>query len=281
MEDVSPGIAVVPVRTPTLPPATHTNTYVVGEGRLSVFDPASPWDDQQALLADRIEHRMEAGEQVERIVLTHHHHDHVGGAVALRDWLAERGVTVPIVAHPETTRLLHGILPVDTPWNDGQTVDCGGVALVGHHTPGHAPGHLVFRDRASGAMIAGDMVAGIGTIAIGPDDGHLGQYLASLEAMKALNPSVLLPAHGDPLRQPQALLDFYIAHRHSRTDQIRQVLVGLGEATPLELAAEVYAGVIEPRFFPLAAAQVLSHLRWMGEHGLARTTDAEVTWLAA
>jgi hypothetical protein len=42
MNAVVPGIRVVKVRTPTLPPATHTNCYVVGDGELAVFDPASP-----------------------------------------------------------------------------------------------------------------------------------------------------------------------------------------------------------------------------------------------
>ena len=51
----TPGIEVVPVRTPTVPPATHTNTYVVGDGLLTVIDPASPWDDEQTRLAEHLE----------------------------------------------------------------------------------------------------------------------------------------------------------------------------------------------------------------------------------
>lgn len=280
MIDKAPGIAVVPVRTPTLPPATHTNTWIVGEGRLSVFDPASPWDDQQQLLAASLAERIDRGETVERLVLTHHHHDHVGGAIALRNWLADRGIRAPIVAHPQTAELLQGVIPIDEPWVDAQVVDCGGRQLQGVHTPGHAPGHLVFQDAESAAMIAGDMVAGIGTIAISPEDGDLGQYLASLQAMIDRKPSVLLPAHGDPLRHPEQLLSFYIAHRHGRTDQFRDALQRLGTATPLEIATEVYADEIDARFLPLAAMQVISHLRWMRDHGLATPIDGEARWRA-
>ena len=48
--DVAPGIRCIPVRSPTLPPATHTNVWVLGERRLTVIDPASPWTDEQARL---------------------------------------------------------------------------------------------------------------------------------------------------------------------------------------------------------------------------------------
>ena len=280
MSPLAPGIAVVPVRTPTLPPATHTNTYVVGEGALSVFDPASPWEDEQGRLAQALAQRIDRGEHIERIVLTHHHHDHVGGAVALRDWLAARGTPAPIVAHPATADLVAPYIEVDQPWVDGEHLDCGGRNLTAHHTPGHAPGHLVFLDGEDGSMIAGDMVAGIGTIAISPEDGHLGQYLASLQQMIDLGPSALLPAHGDPLRHPTEVLSFYIAHRHGRTEQIRSALHTRGRSTALELAQAVYGGELDPRFMPLAAMQVTSHLRWLVEHDLARTADGEGTWMA-
>jgi glyoxylase-like metal-dependent hydrolase (beta-lactamase superfamily II) len=182
---------------------------------------------------------------------------------------------VPIVAHPVNDALLEGILTIDEHWEDGQVIDCGGRALKGHHTPGHAKGHLVFQDVDSSAMIAGDMVAGIGTILIDPADGDLGHYLDSLQRMRDLNASVLLPAHGDPLPHADQLLSFYIAHRHSRTDQFRQALDTLGEATPLDIAVHVYASEIDPQFFPLAAIQVLAHLLWMESNGLARPTDGE------
>ncbi len=259
----TPGIDVFPVRTPTLPPATHTNTYVVGEGALTVFDPASPWEDEQGRLADHLRLRVARGEEVERIVLTHHHADHVSGAEALRDAL---GGCVPILAHPETMPLVD--IRVDISWADGETLDCGRRSLRAHHTPGHAPGHLVFHDSESGAIIAGDMIAGVGTIAIDPREGDLGDYLASLEYMRTLGGTVLLPAHGPALSPPDTVLSFYVAHRHQRTVQIREALDQRGRAHARALVADVYPELPTP-IHPYAAAQITTHLHWLADKGLA------------
>ena len=265
----APGIHVVPVRTPTLPPATHTNTYVVGEGRLTVFDPASPWEDEQQRLARVLEDREATGERVERIVLTHHHGDHVGGAEALRARFSRDGRSISIAAHAETAARVGAHIRVDAILADGQSIDCGGRTLQSAFTPGHAPGHLVFVDRDSGAVVAGDMVAGVGTILIDPIDGDLGLYLASLERMKGLAPSVLLPAHGPPLTNAVALLSFYIAHRHQRTEQVRSALDRLGSASPADLVPAVYPHLAPEAHF-VAEVQITSHLLWMVAHGLAR-----------
>lgn len=266
-----PAIAIVPVRTPTLPPATHTNVYVVGDGDLTVFDPASPYEDEQGRLAAVLDERIDDGERVERIVLTHHHLDHVSGAIALQTHLMERhGVSVPIQAHPWTAD--HVAAEVAETLDDGDALACGGRTLQVHHTPGHAPGHLVFHDRDSGAMIAGDMVAGIGTILIEPGDGDLEKYLDSLAHMAELAPEALLPAHGPVLPHGVAVLGMYIAHRHQRTDQIREALDKVGRATPMQLVPHVYPQ-LPAVAHPLGATQITSHLHWMRDRGLARAVD--------
>ncbi len=260
-----PGIGVLPVRTPTLPPATHTNSWMLGEGAFVVVDPASPWEDEQRALYERVRERIESGERVEGLFLTHHHHDHVSGAQDLRDRLAGDGVDVPVLAHPVTADLVD--IPVDRFFDEGDVVEVGGLRLDVLHTPGHAHGHLCLHDRASGALVAGDMVAGVGTIAIDPDEGDLADYLHHLERLRLREPTALLPAHGPVLRQPDAVLSMYIAHRNGRTEQIRACLEA-ASATPLEVARQVYAE-LDPRYHPLAARQVLTHLHWLERHGHA------------
>src|SRR5688572_12467564 len=71
---VAPGIRVLALRTPTLPPAAHTNVYLVGpeRGPVAVVDPGSPYPDQQAILDALLS---EIG--IAKILLTHHHGDHI------------------------------------------------------------------------------------------------------------------------------------------------------------------------------------------------------------
>jgi len=270
------GLTTIAFRTPTLPPATHTNTWIVGEGELTVVDPASPYEDEQRRLLQHLVERRERGERVERLVLTHHHHDHVSGAVQLQADLAERGVRVPILAHAQTARLLQDQVPVDGHLGEDEQ-DWGGRRIQPLHTPGHAGGHLVFHDLDDGWMIAGDMVAGTGTILLHPREGDLGDYLDSLDRMKQATPRVLLPSHGPDLTEPSALLGMYTAHRHLRSQQIGEALSTGGAQTPKQLVPHVYAE-LEVRFHPIAALQIETHLHWMTRHGLAvRTGDGRWT----
>lgn len=209
-----PHIALFPVRTPTLPPATHTNCYVVGTDRLVVIDPASPFGGEQQRLAAFIDARPGT---VEAILLTHEHRDHVGGAVAL-----SRHLGVPIWAHAEcAARVDFG---VDRHLEDGEVIDLGEHALDVLHTPGHARGHLCYVDRASRTAIVGDMVAGLGTILIEPGDGDLKVYLEQLARLRDLEPSALLPSHGPALGGPRFTLQRYIDHRLMREDKVLAAL---------------------------------------------------------
>jgi len=240
-------LRVLPVRTPTLPPATHTNAYRLGD---TVIDPASPWPDEQARLLAWL------GEGVRRILLTHHHHDHVGGVEALRD-----ATGAEIWAHPDS------LLPfgIDHAVLDGEHIDTGEGVLVAVHTPGHADGHLAFRIAGTREWVVGDLVAGEGTIVIAPPEGHLATYLASLARVR-VEADRVHPAHGPAL--PAEVLDRYVAHRHHRTAQVVEALAA-GASDAHAVAARVYAGLpgVDLR---LAAVQVGAHLQYLEETGRAR-----------
>src|SRR5438552_6039454 len=71
------GVIMVPLRTPTLPPATHTNCFLLGDEELWVVDPGSPWPEEQQILNDTLERLADEGRTAKGIILTHHHVDHV------------------------------------------------------------------------------------------------------------------------------------------------------------------------------------------------------------
>jgi|MudIll2142460700_1097286.scaffolds.fasta_scaffold12823_4 glyoxylase-like metal-dependent hydrolase (beta-lactamase superfamily II) len=255
--EVAPGIRVLALRTPTLPPAAHTNVYLVGpeKGPVAVVDPGSPYPDQQAIL-DALLREI----PIERVLLTHHHGDHVGGAADLATrW------NVPIAAHALTAKRLAGRVPITELLDDGDEVN-GAVCV---YTPGHAEGHLVFE--VGDAAIAGDMVAGLGTILIDPDEGDMAQYLASLERMRSRNERVLLPAHGPAIREGDAKLTEYLAHRRMREQRVIGALAGAPK-TISQLVEVVYSDT--PRIlWGLAERSLLAHLAKLLRDGAARALD--------
>ncbi len=269
--DVQPDLRVVPLRTPTLPPATHTNCVVVGHRDVVVVDPASPYEDEQRRLLDWIEGN---GLRVHAILLTHQHGDHVGGANALRE-----ATGVPVLAHPATTAALKGHVRVDDSLFEGDLVSEAlevdlGVPLRVLHTPGHARGHLAFRDERTGALIGGDLVAAQGTIVIDPPDGNMADYLATLARLIVLGTGVLIPAHGAAIDAGEDKLLEYIAHRQMREEQLQVTLAARPQrcGRPIDLVPAIYPDV-PPMFHPLAGRQVLAHLLKLEDEGRVDRPD--------
>ncbi len=274
--EVVPWVQMLPLRTPTLPPATHTNSFLVGSGEAVLIEPATPYADQVELTARWVEESRAAGIDPIALVATHHHPDHVGGAKALASRLG-----LPLWGHRLTAARLEGELRFDRLLEDGERIELDGpepIALSVVHTPGHAPGHVCLLEERSGAMIAGDMVAGIGTILVDPHDGDMAEYLASLERMASLSPSTLLPAHGGPLRDPQAILGHYVQHRLARERRVLDALAAhRGPAKPSDLVPSAYDDT-PPIVWPLAALSTEAHLVKLERDGLAMRSGAG--WIA-
>jgi glyoxylase-like metal-dependent hydrolase (beta-lactamase superfamily II)/8-oxo-dGTP pyrophosphatase MutT (NUDIX family) len=277
IENVSPrlwelaaAVALSPLRTPTLPPATHTNCYVVGDEELVVIDPASPYAEDRDALDEALDRLAADGRRVVEIWLTHHHGDHVGGAAHLAARLG-----VPIRAHQHTAELLANTIPGIEAIADGEVRVLAGAPerrLRPVFTPGHAPGHLCFLEEVTGFLIAGDMVAGVGTILIDPSEGDMGRYLDSLARMKGLQPRALLPAHGGAIADPEARLDHYTEHRLWREERVVDALRSHGPGTPAELVPVAYADV-PAQVYPLAERSLIAHLRKLESDGRARRGD--------
>lgn len=253
---IAPGIRVLALRTPTLPPAAHTNAYIVGpvDGPVVVVDPGSPYPDQQELLANAL-----GG--VSGVLLTHHHGDHTGGAVA---------VGAEIAAHAETAARVG--FPVRRSLVDGEVLDVGGVKIECIFTPGHAAGHLCYR--VGDAIIAGDMVAGLGTILIDPSEGDMALYLASLEKLIPFG-GALLPAHGPMIADGPKKLREYLAHRRMRESMVLSALSHASQTVDA-LVGKAYADT--PRaLWPLAERSLLAHLAKLVAEGRARSSAGAFT----
>jgi ribonuclease/clavin/mitogillin len=264
------GIQVLPLLTPTLPPATHTNCYLIGHDKLLVIDPATYDDSERARLLRVIERR---GQPVEAVLLTHHHEDHIGSA----RWLAER-LGVEVWAHPATVPLVADAVRVDRTLVEGDRIDLGLDAsgrpfeLELLHTPGHAAGHLVMIDLRrpdERSMIVGDMVASVGTIIVDPDEGSMAEYVRQLERMRDLKPGVLFPSHGPPIVEGPKKLQAYVDHRAMREARVVDAVASEGPAELKTLLPVAYADTPE-KLWPLAERSLLAHLVKLIEEGRVR-----------
>ncbi|HEU5310903.1 MAG TPA: MBL fold metallo-hydrolase, partial [Candidatus Eisenbacteria bacterium] len=167
---VRPAITMIPLRTDTIPPATHTNAVVVGDGDVVIVDPGTPDHDELIGLDRVVKEALQPGGRVLAVLLTHRHRDHVAGVEVVRE-----RYRAPVWAHH---------LVGDRVWLDRELHEGEVIELSGRHprrlrvleTPGHSRSHLAFHEETSNTLIAGDLVSGLGTVVIDPPEGDLRDY---------------------------------------------------------------------------------------------------------
>ncbi|MCB2054956.1 MAG: MBL fold metallo-hydrolase [Geminicoccaceae bacterium] len=135
----------------------------------------------------------EAGVTLERILLTHGHIDHAGGAAELKETL---GGTVPIEGPDRRDAPLLDALEEqgrqfglasarnvrpDRWLEEGETIELAGEPFEILHCPGHAPGHLVYVSRRLRFVIMGDVLF---RGSIGRTDFAYGDHDALIDAIR-------------------------------------------------------------------------------------------------
>ena len=208
--------------------------------------------------------------RLDAVLVTHAHPDHAAGAASLA--AAHPAAAFAKWSWPERDSLY----PVE--WRalaDGDTVGAGDEALTVLHTPGHSPDHLAFWHEPTRTMLTGDLVVfGSSVMIHSSQGGDLSQYLASLERLLALEPAVLLPAHGPRIDRPRALLLGYLEHRRRRERQVLDAL-GAGHASVQAIGESIYHGLV-PALMPAALENVRAHLEKLKADGLV--TEESGQW---
>ncbi len=205
-----------------------------------------------------------------RLVLTHFHADHAGGAGRLG---------LPVAAHRIEAELVNADDPracdrewlgfgipaytVDRPLEDGDRV--GPLEVV--HTPGQTPGHIALWDATERIAITGDLLQE-GDVAWVPfagawADGALDAMVASVERIARLRPRVTIPGHGPPVTDVPAAVERTLA----RYEQFRaEPAKAVGHAVRRAIVSHVMTG-------PISAPE-LAAMPWAGGASAALGTTA-------
>lgn len=152
--------------------------------------------------------------------------------------------------------------------SDGDRVPTDEGDLVVVETPGHSRDHLAIQWLEADAVFVGDLLLGRGnTTWVGEYLGCVQDYLASLERIRELDPSILYPTHGPPIQDPQVVLNRYRRHRLERLRQVEEARAGYPHADPRELAERIYGGEIPEKLQKAALSAVEAALYHLDREG--------------
>jgi glyoxylase-like metal-dependent hydrolase (beta-lactamase superfamily II) len=223
-----------------------TNTWLLddGAGNVAVIDPGPVDPDHADEIVRRIGDRRAVS-----VIVTHTHSDHapLANPLARELGVAAFGYDVGPDFVP------------DLRLSDGDRYQVGDLSVEVLHTPGHSDDHLCFL--AGRVMFTGDHVIGGSSVMV--ED--LGRYLASLRRVQGFDVDRMYPGHGEEIDRPAEVLDWYLAHRLQRHEEVHQAVAG-GAETVADVLETVYADV-DRSLHPLAARSVTAHLRLLDEEG--------------
>lgn len=260
--EVTDGIWAVPVPLHGSPLRSITIFAIAGSAGTVLIDAGyrhpTCWESAREALA-RIGQPVE---RTAAVLITHNHPDHVGFASRIRDCSGarivmhreddfahqdrERGgflrqlreglrlsgapddvvqemydAAVTVAVHDESLELDEQVT------GHGRELAFGDVTITAVHAPGHTYGHTVYLD-SRGVLFTGDTLMPEGptqlAIVSRPDDDPLGDLLASLERIAALDAAIACPAHQYPYTDVATralrLRDFHRAE----ADRVRELL---------------------------------------------------------
>lgn len=272
-----------------------TNCYLVkGENGYTIIDTGVY--SQQAI--ETWQKVLDSGIDVEKVVLTHVHQDHIG----LAKWFQNKGVPIIVSKiglgemekhrHPDfekrMTRLLksHGVTDVpkrldwsniyqfepDTLFELGEKVKIGNEWYETIWTPGHSYDHFCFYNREKKLMFAGDHVLREISPVIGLWEGEefnaLQYYLDSIDRILQYSTDFALTGHGEPINNfKDRVLEIKDGHE-KRLEQIYKIVKDEAK-TALEVTLEVY-GVVKQKYLASPFMASLTRLIYLEERGIVR-----------
>lgn len=249
-------------------PFTYTGTgvFIIGTDNVCVIDPGPTTPEHVAALDAALD-----GRNVTHVLVTHHHVDHspLAKPLAKKHDCKVYGFGVqPAPPQGGEVRLEAGddlAFKPDVEIRDGHIILGEGWTMEAIHTPGHTSNHLCYALAEENTLFSGDHIMGWSTSVVSPPDGHMGDYLTSLNTVLDRNFDIIRPTHGPAITEVRPFVQAYIYHRLARENQILSAL-----ETGLEKIGDIVALLykdVDKRLHPAAAHSVLSHMIHLRETG--------------
>lgn len=249
----------------------------------------------------------ELSRDVVRIVVSHFHPDHIGGARWLQErtgapvWMLEEEIRLSrhvwegyavelfsehLLRHGMPRRLLEAavpemragvLLPEEMlPLRVGEKVPCGGGSARVVRAPGHADNQLALHDEARGLFFAADhvMLGITPNIGLWPETAPrpLARYLDSLESLRGLGVETVLPGHGPIFHDLEGRIEELACHHEERLQAMLAVL-GDDPKTSYEVSLEVFRESLTIYERCFALAETLAHLEHLALLGRAERVE--------
>jgi glyoxylase-like metal-dependent hydrolase (beta-lactamase superfamily II) len=250
-----------------------TNTYIVGtvDTGYIVVDPG-PNE------AGHLQRLFEATQgDIRMIVCTHSHSDHSPGAKPLQALCSPQPLIYGLPSGPragansyflpdktlqnnEQLRIISRRLEADLEGNYAKSTSH---TLKAVYTPGHAANHVCLVLEEDGLLFSGDHILNGSTTVINPPDGHMGDYLDSLDVLTATcaehHIEHILPAHGYVLEHAVQVIAHLKAHRLGREEKIAGVMQAHPDGTLDDWVAKAYDDAPK-HLWAVAKRSLLAHV---------------------
>ncbi len=238
----------------TVPPASRTNCFIIGDKKKILIDPSPKNKDEYLNFLEEVKKY-----DIDKIVISHHHKDHHQFSTNLAKTL-----NLPLYISQDSfnrVNLKYGesyFSEIEVHMlKDGQEIGVWlGESILCHAIPGHDEGHMGFAPISLKWFIVGDLFQGIGTVVVGGEEGDMQKYMQSLKKVIELNPNCVIPSHGIALGGTNILQKTY-DHRLLREAQVLD-LHQSGHDTN-QILAKIYFD-LPRKLIPYAKANIESHL---------------------
>ena len=296
VDELSPLIRRVECRNPGPFTFKGTGTYLIGRGEVAVIDPGPVVDKHLQAVLDALG----PDERVTHVFITHTHSDHSPGAA----WIQERTGARTYGYGPHGTvgpndpndkvdfsayftaeekqkydKEYEDLDPAlkregpDLQFRPDDKLDDGDVVAAGDgnwrleavYTPGHCSNHICYSLPQEGVLFTGDHVMGWATSVVGPPDGSMADYLASLRKLLRRDDARYWPTHGPSIDDPRPYVQSFLDHREEREAAILAFFTEK-PAKIADLVPGMYAAYDKRLWYP-AAGSVYAHVLSMVADG--------------